>query len=307
MALTSPTSGVLSVAIVRSRTKTTEYFYTTSIFRVEEKAEIPMCVILAYSATPPTSKTEETRCFETSANLYQNTRCHIPDDSNLWPILSSETTHSFNISVQPAATLKNTFFWPLDANVGLVDFSWTIQVLGPSEWCRHNDCLLALELNHIISGPFSIIWRWQPFQNTGELSGTVDTLGRTDTEHTHTHTHTHTYTEVRPGKSVPQKDSTTECSRNKIIFSISGELQNIFFPISSKSKNPSILKYCRNKIILDRGESCHGLLNRNIVQSNRWVLTTQCGTLMSYILNAYETRSCTKLVNVYRKTQRCIA
>ena len=35
--------------------------------------------------------------------------------------------------------------------------------------CRHTDCTLSLEVNHVISGLFSIIWHWQPFQNIGDL------------------------------------------------------------------------------------------------------------------------------------------
>jgi hypothetical protein len=53
-------------------------------------------------------------------------------------------------------------------------------------YCRHNDCLLALEVNHVISCPFSIIWHWQPFQNIGAIwkgKGGARTDGQTDTEH----------------------------------------------------------------------------------------------------------------------------
>jgi hypothetical protein len=133
-------------------------------------------------------------------------------ETNHWPTLSlTETTHSFGISVLPregqvtlTVRCERRISW-FQLNRSGTRSGWTMS--------PQSDCLLAPELNHIISGPFSIIWRWQPFQNTGEPRGDSGT----DSHWTHTHTHTR----VRPGRSVPQNDSTTGCSRNKItIFSI---------------------------------------------------------------------------------------
>jgi hypothetical protein len=86
----------------------------------------------------------------------------------------------------PKLFRKKKSFLRYDRTPGSFEWRWITQ--PRCSWLSPQWLLVSPRSNHVISGLFSIIWHWQPFQNIGDLQGEgrcgfTRTYGHTATEH----------------------------------------------------------------------------------------------------------------------------